>query len=53
MSEVGLYAPLDTPKPVAAGIWIVEGPLVYMAALGLRAPFPTRMTLVQLTDGGL
>ncbi|WP_426701416.1 DUF4336 domain-containing protein [Rhodanobacter sp. Col0626] len=53
MSEVGLYTPLNTLKPVAAGIWIVDGPLVHMAALGLRAPFPTRMTLVQLADASL
>ncbi|MFC5438278.1 DUF4336 domain-containing protein [Rhodanobacter umsongensis] len=53
MSEIGLYAPLNTLKPVAAGIWIVDGPIVHMAALGMRAPFPTRMTLVQLADGGL
>ncbi|WP_350016285.1 DUF4336 domain-containing protein [Rhodanobacter sp. IGA1.0] len=53
MSEVGLYHPLNTLKPVASGLWIVDGPLVHMAALGLRAPFPTRMSLVQLADGGL
>jgi hypothetical protein len=53
VSEVGLYTPLNTLKPVASGIWIADGPLVHMAALGLRAPFPTRMTLVQLADGGL
>jgi len=53
VSEIGLYAPLNTLKPLAPGIWIADGPLVHMAALGMRAPFPTRMTLVQLTDGGL
>ena len=53
MPEVGLYTPLNTLKPVAAGIWIVDGPLVHMAALGMRAPFPTRMTVVQLADGNL
>ena len=53
MSEIGLYTPLNTLKPLAPGIWIADGPLVHMAALGLRAPFPTRMTVVQLADGGL
>ena len=53
MSEIGLYTPLNTLKPLAHGIWIADGPLVHMAALGLRAPFPTRMTVVQLADGGL
>ncbi|KAA0069634.1 DUF4336 domain-containing protein [Rhodanobacter sp. T12-5] len=53
MSEIGLYTPLNTLKPLAPAIWIADGPLVHMAALGLRAPFPTRMTVVQLADGGL
>ena len=53
MSEIGLYTPLNTLKPLASGLWIADGPLVYMAALGLRAPFPTRMTVARLTDGGL
>ena len=47
------YTPLNTLKPVAAGIWIVDGPLIHLAALGLRVPFTTRMTVVQLRDGGL
>jgi hypothetical protein len=51
--EVGLYTPLNTLKPMASGIWVADGPLVHMAALGLRAPFPTRMTVVRLADGGL
>lgn len=53
MSGIGLYTPLNTLKPIAADIWIVDGPMVHMAALGMRAPFPTRMTLVRLADGGL
>ncbi|MFC5438649.1 DUF4336 domain-containing protein [Rhodanobacter ginsenosidimutans] len=53
MSAMGLYTPLNILKPVAAGIWIADGPLVYTAAFGMRAPFPTRMTLVQLADGEL
>ena len=43
------YPPIDTLKPVAEGVWIVDsGPLRIM---GL--PLPLRMTVVQLADGGL
>ncbi|MEW9571670.1 DUF4336 domain-containing protein [Rhodanobacter sp. Si-c] len=48
-----LYEPLNTLKPVASGLWIVDGPIVRMAALGGSAPFPTRMTVARLADGGL
>lgn len=49
-----LYLPIDTPKQVAPGIWIVDGPIVRMAApLGIHAPFPTRMTVVRLGDASL
>jgi hypothetical protein len=47
------YAPLFTLKPVAADLWIVDGGTIRMSWLGLRIPFPTRMTLVRLRDGGL
>ena len=53
-APAALYEPVNTLKPVAAGLWIVDGPIVRMAApLGTSAPFPTRMTLVRLPDGGL
>ena len=43
------YPPLDTPKPVAEGVWIVDsGPL---RIVGM--PLPVRMTVVRLADGGL
>lgn len=53
-----LYEPLSTLKPVAEGvcdaIWIVDGPVVRMSfPLGLQVPFPTRTTVVRLSDGGL
>lgn len=48
-----LYEPLNTLKSVAPGLWIADGPSVHMAALGGSAPFPTRMTVARLTDGGL
>lgn len=53
MTGMGLYAPLNVPKPLAADLWIVDGPLVHMTALGMQVPFPTRMTVVRLDDGGL
>jgi hypothetical protein len=54
MAEMILYPPLNTLKPIATNIWIVDGPIVNMSApLGLRAPFPTRMTVVKLSSGEL
>lgn len=48
------YEPLDTLKQVDEDIWIVDGPIIHMAfPLGLRVPFPTRMTIVRLAQGGL
>src|SRR3546814_19403021 len=47
------YAPLDVPKPVAKGVWIVDGPEIRMDYAGFRMPFPTRMTIIRLADGGL
>lgn len=49
----GLYRPLDTPKPFARDVWIVDGPLIRMAVPGGSMPFPTRMTVVRLADGTL
>lgn len=43
------YPPLDVPKPVADGVWIVDsGP---MNAMGLA--LPVRMTILRLNDGDL
>ena len=47
------YAPLDTLKPVAEDVWIVDGPEIRMRWLGLKIPFPTRMTVVRLPDRSL
>ena len=44
-----MYPPLDVPKPVADGVWIVDsGP---QRVLGLAVP--VRMTVLRLPDGGL
>lgn len=54
MTHPTLYPPLNTLKSVAPGIWTVDGPLVGLGApLGLRVEFPTRMTVVRLSGGGL
>lgn len=45
------YAPLNTLKPFADDIWIVDGPEIGMRYFGVTLPFPTRMTIVRLPDG--
>lgn len=47
------YAPLDTLKPFAEELWIVDGPEIGFHYFGLTLPFPTRMTVVRLPDGKL
>jgi hypothetical protein len=47
------YAPLETLKPFAEDVWIVDGPEIGMSYLGLTVPFPTRMTVVRLPSGDL
>src|SRR5215217_6077072 len=44
------YPPLDVPKPVADGIWIIDsGPLRVIGLLGL----PIRMTVLRLSSGDM
>ncbi|WP_412505673.1 DUF4336 domain-containing protein [Roseovarius sp. SYSU LYC5161] len=43
------YEPLNTPKPVAEGIWVIDGPAVPVRGM----PFSTRATVVRLENGGL
>jgi hypothetical protein len=47
------YAPLNVLKPVAENVWIADGPQIRMDYLGVKLPFPTRMTVVRLADGTL
>ena len=47
------YEPLDVLKPVAEDLWVVDGPVIRFRWLGVGLPFPTRMTVVRLADGGL
>ena len=54
MSAFQAYAPLNTLKPFAPDLWIVDGPEIAMRfPLGLHFPFPTRMTVVRLPSGVL
>jgi hypothetical protein len=50
-----LYEPINTYKPVASDIGIVDGPFEYLTVAGLRMPLPftTRMTVVRLANGDL
>jgi hypothetical protein len=43
------YAPLQVLKPVAENVWLADGPEIQFKVL----PFPTRMTVIRLGDGGL
>ena len=52
MRDHGVYPPLNTPKPVARDVWIVDGPLIRFGFGPFKAPFPTRMTIVRV-DGDL
>jgi hypothetical protein len=45
----GAYPPLDTLKPVADEVWIVDGPEIGYGVGPLELPFPTRMTIVRLS----
>ena len=47
------YEPINTLKPVAADVWIVDGPEIRMRYLGFAIPFTTRMTVIRLPDGAL
>ena len=53
MTVVETYEPTGILKPVTDGVWIVDGPVIRFGYLGMKFPFPTRMTIVQLADGGL
>ena len=44
-----LYEPLNTLKPVAGDIWVIDGPMIRFYGL----PFSTRATVVRLEGGDL
>ncbi|WP_371227105.1 DUF4336 domain-containing protein [Roseovarius sp. 2305UL8-3] len=43
------YEPLNTLKPVAEGLWLIDGPAIKVAGF----PFSTRATVVRLESGDL
>jgi hypothetical protein len=45
------YPPLNRLKPVADNVWIVDGPVIRFGMPWPKMPFPTRMTIVRLTEG--
>ena len=47
------YAPINTLKPVADNVWIVDGPIIRFGMPWPKMPFPTRMTIVRLDGGAL
>ncbi|MBG9987658.1 DUF4336 domain-containing protein [Aerococcaceae bacterium DSM 111176] len=51
--SVHVYEPLNTLKPVAENIWIVDGPQINMDIKIGSIPFSTRMTIIKLNDGSL
>jgi hypothetical protein len=53
-NSISLYEPINQYKPIADCIGFVDGPLVHMSYPGLsfiKIPFPTRMTVIQLSNG--
>lgn len=51
MAGYAVYDPLDVPKRIADGIWIVDGPLISYSIAGLTIPCPTRMTVMETPEG--
>jgi Domain of unknown function (DUF4336) len=47
------YPPLNTLKPVAQDVWVVDGPLIRFGMPWPKVPFPTRMTIVRLASSNL
>jgi hypothetical protein len=47
------YPPLNTLKPVADDLWIVDGPVIRFGLPWPKLPFPTRMTVIRLGSGEL
>lgn len=52
-TDVGIYEPINTLKPVSENIWIVDGPIIWMSAYFTKLPFPTRMTVIRLANKDL
>jgi hypothetical protein len=48
-----IYTPLDLPKQIAPGLWVVDGPIVRLEVGPIAMPFPTRMVIARLAGGAL
>jgi hypothetical protein len=53
MACLKTYDPLNTLKPVADDVWIVDGPIIEESFGPLHFPFTSRMTIVRLPGGEL
>lgn len=51
--SITTYPPLNTLKPVAKNVWIVDGPEIWFGMPWPKFPFPTRMTVLRLANGEL
>lgn len=52
-SGLGLYLPLQQPKPIAPDVWVVDDGVVWMTFPMIQVPFTTRMMVVRLQSGDL
>ncbi|NEQ88430.1 MAG: DUF4336 domain-containing protein [Moorea sp. SIO2I5] len=50
---IKLYEPINILKQIGEDIWLVDGPIVQMSMYGAKIPFPTRMTIVRLSNSEL
>lgn len=53
MFSIDTYDPLNAPKAIGDDIWIVDGPVIGFQYLGMKLPFPTRMTIIRLASDKL
>ncbi|MBR1123018.1 DUF4336 domain-containing protein [Bradyrhizobium lablabi] len=47
------YPPLNTLKPVARDVWIIDGPVIRFGVGWFKAPFSTRATIIRLAGENL
>lgn len=48
MSAQQTYPPLNTLKPVADDVWIIDGPVIRFGMPWPKMPFPTRMSVIRI-----
>lgn len=47
------YEPINQLKQIAENVWIADGEKIDMSFGPIKAPFPTRMTVIKLKNGDL